>query len=100
MAGWSNVNEASTSDRAAGCLVWVYSRHFLVENSSKASCPMTSDFANLFVMSKKLPFLVLGYLLGLISLVASLPALLYTKAATNGPVAEDANCKGFPGPTA
>jgi hypothetical protein len=47
-------------------------------------------------MNKKLPFLALGYVLGLISIAASLPAKLYTKAVSNEPVAEDANCKGFP----
>lgn len=44
-------------------------------------------------MNKKLPFLVVGYLLGAFSLVASLSALVYTKAAA-GVAAADSNCGG------
>ncbi|MDX6769069.1 MAG: hypothetical protein SF051_06015 [Elusimicrobiota bacterium] len=47
-------------------------------------------------MNKKLPVLALGYFLGVISLALSLPAKLYTKPVANEPVADDANCKGFP----
>lgn len=45
-------------------------------------------------MNKKLPFLIVGYLLGAFSLVASLSAMVYTKAATGVAVAgSDSNCK-------
>ncbi len=44
-------------------------------------------------MTKKLPFLVLGYLLGALSLVASVAARTYTKAS-EGVAVTEANCKG------
>jgi len=40
---------------------------------------------------KKLPFLIVGYLLGVFSLMASLSALVYTKASV-GVAAGDSNC--------
>ena len=51
-------------------------------------------------MKKKLPFLVLGYLLGALSLVASISALVYTKASVGTVVADtdpkgSSNCKGI-----
>lgn len=44
-------------------------------------------------MNKKLPLLIVGYLLGAFSLVASLSALVYTKASVDV-ASTDANCKG------
>ncbi|UPT74969.1 MAG: hypothetical protein M0D55_04450 [Elusimicrobiota bacterium] len=44
-------------------------------------------------MNKKLPFLIVGYLLGAFSLVASLSAMVYTKASV-GVAAADSNCGG------
>lgn len=45
-------------------------------------------------MNKKVPFLIVGYILGAFSLVASLSALVYTKASVGVSVAgTDANCR-------
>lgn len=48
-------------------------------------------------MNKKLPFLIVGYLLGAVSLVASISAMIYTKASVEVAASVDSNCKsGFP----
>lgn len=43
-------------------------------------------------MNKKLPFLIVGYLLGAVSLVASISAMVYTKASVEVATNTDSNC--------
>ncbi len=44
-------------------------------------------------MNKKLPFLIVGYLLGACALVASISAMVYTKASVEVASSSDSNCK-------
>lgn len=45
-------------------------------------------------MKKKLPLLALAYFIGAACAVASIAAKFYTRASSNGILAENENCKG------
>ena len=45
-------------------------------------------------MNNKTPYLALGFILGIISCIASLPAKFYTNAASNETAGGGMNCNG------